>query len=84
MNAQATPVPTGPGVWEAQFSGPFTVATALLGGGLGVSLDDFTDEAVQEPRKLDLASRVRCVAHEECDRIFPNQFSAVLRARRRG
>jgi 2-methylcitrate dehydratase PrpD len=71
--------------YAAQFSGPFTVATALLGGGgLGVSLDDFTDEAVQESRKLDLASRVRCVADEECDRIFPNQFPAVLRARRKG
>ncbi len=29
--------------------------------------------------KLDLASRVRCSADEECDRIFPNQFPAVLR-----
>ncbi len=49
------------------------------GGGLGVSLDDFTDEAVHDARRLDLASRVRCVADEECDRIFPNQFPAVLR-----
>jgi 2-methylcitrate dehydratase PrpD len=68
--------------YAAQFSGPFTVATALLGGGgLGVSLDDFTDEAVEAPQKLDLASRVRCIADEECGRIFPNQFPAVLRAR---
>ena len=68
--------------YAAKFSGPFTVATALLGGGgLGVSLDDFTDEAVQDSRKLDLASRVRCVTDEECDRIFPNQFPAVLRVR---
>ncbi|MDQ4042859.1 MAG: MmgE/PrpD family protein, partial [Actinomycetota bacterium] len=68
--------------YAAKFSGPFTVATALLGGGgLGVSLDDFTVEAVQDPRKLDLASRVRCVADAECDRIFPNQFPAVLRVR---
>ena len=67
--------------YAAQFSGPFTVATALVGGGgLGVSLDDFTDEAVGDPMKLDLASRVRCSADEECDRIFPNQFPAVLRA----
>lgn len=71
--------------YAAQFSGPFTVATALVGGGgLGVSLDDFTDEAVRDERKLDLASRVRCVADEECDRIFPNQFPAVLRARLKG
>jgi 2-methylcitrate dehydratase PrpD len=66
--------------YAAKFSGPFTVATALLGGGgLGVSLDDFTDEAVKDRVKLDLASRVRCVADEKCDRIFPNQFPAVLR-----
>jgi len=51
---------------------------------LGVSLDDFTDEAVQDPRKFDLASRVRCVADEERDRIFPNQFPAVLRTRLKG
>ncbi|MCA1718236.1 MAG: MmgE/PrpD family protein [Actinobacteria bacterium] len=68
--------------YAAKFSGPFTVATALVGGGgLGVSLDDFADEAVRDPAKLDLASRVRCVADEECDRIFPNQFPAVLRVR---
>lgn len=66
--------------YAAKFSGPFTVATALLGGGgLGVSLDDFTDEAVKDRVKLDLASRVRCVTDEKCDRIFPNQFPAVLR-----
>jgi 2-methylcitrate dehydratase PrpD len=68
--------------YAAQFSGPFTVATALVGGGgLGVSLDDFTDEDVEDPVKLDLASRVRCFADEECERIFPNQFPAVLRVR---
>jgi 2-methylcitrate dehydratase PrpD len=68
--------------YAAQFSGPFTVATALVGGGgLGVSLDDFTDEDVKDAAKLDLASRVRCVADAECDRIFPNQFPAVLRVR---
>jgi 2-methylcitrate dehydratase PrpD len=68
--------------YAAQFSGPFTVATALVGGGgLGVSLEDFTDEDVEDPVKLDLASRVRCVPDDECDRIFPNQFPAVLRLR---
>lgn len=68
--------------YAAQFSGPFTVATALVGGGgLGVYLDNFTDEDVKDPVKLDLASKVRCVPDEECDRIFPNQFPAVLRVR---
>ena len=68
--------------YAAQFSGPFTVATALVGGGgLGISLEDLTDEDVADPVKLDLASRVRCFADEECNRIFPNQFPAVLRVR---
>ena len=71
--------------YAAQFSGPFTVATALVGGGgLGVSLDDFTDESVEDPLKLDLASRVRCVADEECEHVFPNQFPAVLHVRLKG
>lgn len=66
--------------YAAQFSGPFTVATALVGGsGLGVSASDFSDEAVHDPVKLELAARVRCVASEECDRIFPYQFPAILR-----
>ena len=29
----------------------------------------------------DLASRVRCVANEAYDRIFPNQFPSLLRVR---
>jgi 2-methylcitrate dehydratase PrpD len=66
--------------YAAQFSGPFTVATALVGGGgLGVSAEDFSDEAIHDPLKLDLAARVSCVASEECDRIFPNRFPAILR-----
>ena len=70
--------------YAAQFSGPFTVATALVGGGgLGVALEDFGDDAVRDPLKLDLAARVRCVADADCDRLFPHQFPAVLRARLR-
>jgi len=71
--------------YAAQFSGPFTVATALVGGGgLGVSLDDFTDELVRDKEKLRLASLLTCHADEECTGVFPNQFPAVLRARLRG
>jgi 2-methylcitrate dehydratase PrpD len=70
--------------YHAQFSGPFTVAAALLGGGgLGLSLDDFTDEHVRDPRYLDLAAKVRVVGHPDCDAIFPNQFPAVLAIRTR-
>lgn len=68
--------------YHAQFSGPFTVATALIGGGgLGLWLDDFTDAHINDPRYLALAAKVRCVANAECDAIFPNQFPAVLTIR---
>jgi len=66
--------------YHAQFSGPFTVAAAFLGGGgLGVWLDDFTDEKAADPEYLALAEMVRCVADPECDAIFPNQFPAILK-----
>jgi 2-methylcitrate dehydratase PrpD len=70
--------------YQAQFSAPFVVAAAFLGGGgLGVWLDDFTDEKVSDPRYLALAAKVRCVANAECNAIFPNQFPSVLRLRTR-
>lgn len=70
--------------YHAQFSGPFTVAAAFLGGGgLGLDLDDFTDEKAADPRYLDLAAKVSVHAEPECDRIFPNQFPAVLRVKTR-
>lgn len=67
--------------YHAAFSGPYTVAAALVGGGgLGVGHDDFTDEAAADQRRLEVAARVRCAADERCDSIFPTQFPAVLRA----
>lgn len=66
--------------YHAKFSGPFTVAAALLGGGgLGVYFDDFTDEKVKDPSYLNLAAKVQMFVDPECERIFPNQFPAVLR-----
>ena len=68
--------------YHAQFSGPFTVAAALLGGGgLGLWLDDFTDDKASDPAYLELAAKVECVADARCDAIFPNQFPAILTIR---
>ena len=65
--------------YHAQFSGPFTVASALVGGGgLGLYLDDFTDELARDPLRLALAAKVTCVPDPECDAIFPNRFPARL------
>jgi 2-methylcitrate dehydratase PrpD len=66
--------------YHAQFSGPFTVAAALLGGGgLGVWYDDFSDERARDPDRLALAERVETFVDPECDRLFPREFPAVLR-----
>ena len=66
--------------YHAAFSGPFTLAAALVGGGgLGVGHEDFTDEASRDETRLAIAKKVRCVADARCDEIFPNQFPAVVR-----
>lgn len=68
--------------YHAAFSGPYTVAAALRGGGgLGVSHEDFTDAVAADPGRLGLAAKVTCVADARCDEIFPHQFPAVLRVR---
>jgi 2-methylcitrate dehydratase PrpD len=68
--------------YQAQFSGPYTVVAALLGGGgLGLGLDDFTDAlATDEARRRHMA-KVSVAGRAECSEIFPNQFPAVLSAR---
>jgi 2-methylcitrate dehydratase PrpD len=68
--------------YQAQFSGPYLVALGLLGGhGLGAGLEDFEDERVSRRDVRELMSRIRVVADERCDRIYPRQFPAVLTVR---
>lgn len=69
--------------YHAKFSGPYTVAAALLGGGgLGVGLDDFSAVAFSDGRRLALAERVEVVADDRATDDFPRSFGAVLRVRR--
>lgn len=70
--------------YQAQFSGPYTVVAALLGGGgLGLGLGDFTDAlATDEARRRHMA-KVSVTGNAECDEVFPHQFPAVLTARLR-
>lgn len=68
--------------YMAQFSAPFTVAAALHGGGgLGLALDDFSDERAHDPAVRELMSKITVVGNAECDAIFPHQFPAVLKVR---
>ena len=70
--------------YMAQFSGPYAVVAGLLGGGgLEVSLDDYTDELARDPRRRRLMALVSVVGDERCDDIFPHQFPSVLRVRLR-
>ncbi|MFB7555122.1 hypothetical protein [Streptomyces brevispora] len=68
--------------YQAQFSGPYMVAAGLLGGGrgLGLGLDDFTDELARDPARRELMAKVEVVADDTATGIFPEQFPAVLTA----
>lgn len=65
--------------YQAQFSGPYTVVAALLGGGgLGLGLDDFTDELARSPERRRHMAKVEVFEDEDCNGIFPDAFPAVL------
>ena len=68
--------------YHAAFSGPYTVAAALLGG-VGEVLVGHAEAAARDPRRLALAALVRCVEDERCSASFPHAFPAVLRVRTR-
>jgi 2-methylcitrate dehydratase PrpD len=68
--------------YHAKFSGPYTVARALLGGGgLGLYLEDFTADALADPAVHQLMPKVHVVADERATDLFPNTFAAALRVR---
>jgi 2-methylcitrate dehydratase PrpD len=70
--------------YQAQFSGPYTVVAALVGGGgLGLGLDDFTDALATDPGRRRHMAKVSVTGRPECDEVFPHQFPAVLTARLR-
>jgi len=70
--------------YQAQFSGPYTVVAALLGGGgLGLGLDDFTDDLARDDTRRRHMAKVTVAGRPECDEVFPHQFPAVLTARLR-
>lgn len=68
--------------YMAQFSGPYAVSVGLLGGGgLGASLDDYSDQLAADPARRAIMAKVDVEAEAACTDIFPSQFPSVLRAR---
>ena len=68
--------------YQAQFSGPYAVTAGLFGGGgLGVGLEDYSDDLAQDPARRALMARVEVVADPRCDAIFPHQFPAIVTVR---
>lgn len=65
--------------YEAKFSAPYTVASALLGGGgLGVGLDDFTLDHIQDVKRLALMQKIEVSSSDACHLIFPEHAPAIL------
>lgn len=65
--------------YEAKFSAPYTIASALIGGsGLGLGIDDFKDILVDEPIRLSLMKKTIVESDPRCDAIFPEQAPAIL------
>ncbi|KAA8880633.1 MmgE/PrpD family protein [Nocardia colli] len=67
--------------YSARFSAPFTFAVALHGGGgLGVALNDFTDDIIDNPEILALAHRITCTAGDRETKRFPDHLGCTARA----
>jgi 2-methylcitrate dehydratase PrpD len=65
--------------YQAQFSGPYTVAAGFFGGGgLGVGLADFTDELACDPDRRKLMARIEVVGDPRMMDIYPHQLPARL------
>jgi 2-methylcitrate dehydratase PrpD len=68
-----------PSGYNAKFSGPFVFAAALHGGsGLGVGLDDFTDELAQHPSYQALMDKTTVVGSAQCDALYPHALPSVV------
>lgn len=67
--------------YMAQFSGPYALAVGMFGGGgLGASLDDYSDALANDADRRALMAKVDVVPDSRCDAIFPHQFPAVVTA----
>lgn len=63
--------------YMAQFSAPYVFTAAIMGGGgLGLALEDFSDQLVHDPDRMALMQRVEVVADPDATESFPRRFAA--------
>jgi 2-methylcitrate dehydratase PrpD len=68
--------------YHGAFSAPWVFACALAGGGgLGLSTADFADSLLSDPVRSRIAEACDVVVDDECSRVFPHQFPAVVAVR---
>lgn len=68
-------------MFEAQRSGPFVVAAALLSSSVrGLGVEDFESDRLTDPGHLTLMDRVDVVADPAFDGVFPDAFPARVTA----
>lgn len=65
-----------PGAYAAKFSSPYTIAAGLIHGDAGLA--QFTEEAVRDPRALDLAGKVFYVVNPDDE--YPRNYTGHVRA----
>ncbi|MBI3964740.1 MAG: MmgE/PrpD family protein [Chloroflexi bacterium] len=66
--------------YAAAFSLPFVTAKAFLGGGgLGLYVEDFTEESIRDERVLALTAKVRPFEDPESSASFPDKLGGVVR-----
>ena len=65
--------------YHAKFSAPYVFASALVGGaGLGLGLDDFSDDKVADPVRRRIMDVTSVEANDECDAAYPYALPAVV------
>ncbi len=69
-------------IWQAQYSIPFLVATALLKGKAGPA--EVGGASLRDPAVLGLAERVELVVEEDVVRLQPGAFAGRVRIRTTG
>ncbi|MBT8410116.1 MAG: MmgE/PrpD family protein, partial [Alphaproteobacteria bacterium] len=65
-----------PTSYAAKFSSPYTIAAGLIHGGAGLA--EFTEDAVRDPRALQLAAKVSYVI--DPDNEYPKNYTGHIRA----